>query len=143
MTEGLKAFVVRKVSYGSEQKEMIIKAVLNMFSGYCVAKGDEAVRNAQATSLINAALSCVASPIYFRIFDRQLQLTHNGERLSSRSELFLNVCLKYVINYKRAHRESMFAETKHLVVETASGILPQFIQQIDQIPSYLIKVSKD
>jgi hypothetical protein len=142
MTEGLKAFAENKVSYGADQKAMIIKAILNMFSGYCVAKGDEAVSNAHVVSLVNAALCCASSPVYFRIFKHQLQLTDYSERLKPIDELFLDVCPKYVVSYTKARREPMFAEAKHLVVKTASHILQNFVPKLNQVPLYLLKVSK-
>jgi hypothetical protein len=142
MTEALKVFAAGKVSYGAEQKATIIKAILNMFSGYCVAKGDETVSNAHVVSLVNAALCCVSSPIYFRIFDDQFQRTHHSERLKPQRELFLDVCPKCVISYTKARREPMFAEAKNLLVKTASHILHQFVLQLNHIPSYLIEVSK-
>jgi hypothetical protein len=143
MTEGLKIFAADKVSYGAEQKAMIIKAILSMFSGYCVAKGDEAVSNVHVVGLVDAALCCVSSPVYFRIFDRQLQLTRHSEQLTSQSELFLDVCPKYVISYTKARREPMFAKAKDLVVKTASHVLHQFVLQLDQTPLYLFKVGKN
>lgn len=122
MTEALKAFASDKVSYGAEQKAMIIKAILNMFSGYCVAKGDETVSNGYVVSLVNAALCCVSSSTYFRIFDHQLQLMQQSEPRKPQSELFLDVCPKYVISYTQARREPMFTEAKNIVVKTAPRI---------------------
>jgi hypothetical protein len=142
MTEGLKNFATDKVSYGAEQKAMIIKAILNMFSGYCVAKGDETVSNAHVVSLVNAALYCVSSPVYRRIFYHQLPLTQKSEQLTGKNELFLVVCPKYVISYTKARRESMFTEAKHLVMKTATHILPSLAPQLNQIPLHLLKVGK-
>ena len=141
MTEGLKAFAENKVSYGAEQKATIIKAILNMFSGYCVAKGDETVSSAHVTSLVNAALCCVSSSMYCRLFDQQLQLTQHPEHLKPKKELFLNVCPKYVISYAKARREPMFDEAKHLVVKAAARILHQFVSKLHQTPLHLLKVS--
>ena len=140
MTDGLKAFAENKVSYGAEQKATIIKAILNMFSGYCVAKGDETVSNAHVVSLVSAALCCVSSPMYCRIFDHQLQLKHHPEHLKPKKELFLDICPKYVISYAKARREPMFNEAKHLIVKTAARILHQFVSKLDGTPLHLLKV---
>lgn len=142
MTEGLKAFATNKVSYGAKQKAMIIKAILSMFSGYCVAKGDETVSNAHVVSLVDAALSCVSSPIYCRIFGRQLQPKHHSDRLTPRNELFLIVCPKYIVSYTKARRESVFAAAKDLVVKSAAHMFHQFVPEIMQLPLTVLKVGK-
>jgi hypothetical protein len=142
MTEGLKAFATKNVSYGATQKATIIKAILNMFSSYCVAKGDETVSNAQVVRLVDAALCCVSSPAYCDIFNRQLQLKPHPDRLVPRSELFLVVCPKYIVSYTTARRETVFAAAKDLVVKSAADILHQFVPEIMQLPLIVLKVGK-
>ncbi len=141
MADGLKAFATNKVSYGVEQKATIIKAILNMFSEYCRAKGDAAVSTAHLVSLVNAALCCVSSAIYLPLFIRQLERSDHSRQLSPKKELFLNVCPKYVVNFRKARREPMFVEAKHFVVDAALQILPRFILKIKEIPPYLLQVS--
>ena len=140
MADGLKAFASNRVVYGAEQKAMIIKAILNMFSEYCLAKGDAATSTVHLMTLVNAALSCVASTNYCRIFNYELELTNRPDRSSLKTELFLDVCPNYIIRYKRARHEAVFVEAKHCVVQAASQILPRFLSQKDQIPEELLEV---
>ena len=141
IAEDLKAIAARKLLYGVDQKAKIIKAILNLFSEYYRAKGDAAVSTVHLISLVNAALCCISSSTYLPLFIRQLDLKDHPEQLSPKHELFLDVCPKYVVNYKRARREAMLVEAKHFVVEAALQILPRFIQRINQIPPYLLQVS--
>lgn len=140
MVDVLKVFASNNIFYDADQKAMIIKIILNMFSEYCLVQDDAALSTAHLINLVNAALCCISSRTYLRLFHHELQPANFHEKSSATTELFLNVCPTYVVQYKKARHEAMFVEAKLCIVHAASQILPRFLSQKDELPSYLLRV---